>query len=151
VSGRWLGAALLALAACPKPPPPEVPREVPADVPKPREDGKVAGPHYVVDATPPPALPGEVPGPGVLAPYVSAVRRVVDERLAACTSAPSGGDALVRVTLDAGGNVVEQVLSRSSGDPAWDACLGSALVAPLPPPPPAIQTDGRYAVDLVFR
>lgn len=142
---------ILALLAChhaaPPPPPPE-----PADVPHPREGGAVAGPHYVVEAPPAPALGAEVPGQGVLPAYVSLLRRDLADRMAGCTNGKGGNGALLELSLGPDGAVVGQVLARPSGDPGWDECLTSSVaLGPFEAPPPELVERDGYRVALVFR
>jgi hypothetical protein len=146
-------ALLAALCACRHPAPIAPPEPLPPDVPIPRTDGVVAGPHYVVDAAPPPDLPADVPGQGVLSPYVSLIRKDLAERMTGCTSAPSGHGALLKLSLRSDGSVDGALVARSSGDAAWDGCLVSSVEAgPFEPPPPElVASGGVFAVDLVFR
>lgn len=144
---------LALLAACHRAPPAlSAPEPLPPDVPTPRTDGVVAGPHYVVDAAPPPPVPADVPGQGVLPAYVSLLRRDLADRMAGCTSATTGHSALLKLSLAADGSVRDALLARSSGDAAWDACLRSSIDAgPFEVVPPELVEGAGFATDLVFR
>jgi outer membrane biosynthesis protein TonB len=145
-------AVALWLAGCPRPAPPPAPEPLPADVPVPRTDGVVAGPRYLVEAPPPPEVPPTVPGQGVLSPYLSVVRRDLADRMRACTTSPSGGGAMLKLSLAADGAVSSTLLARSSGDAAWDTCLLESVAGGgFEPPPVELIEAGVFATDLVFR
>ena len=146
---RRRALALFALAAgcAPKVAPPGLP----VPLPVPRADGVIAGPHYLVDAPPPPPVPADVPGQGSLPPYVSLVRRTLADRIRPCSLAPGSG-ARVALTLAADGTAIASQVVRSSGDDRWDGCLESALAGGgFPAPPAELLVDGVFATDLVFR
>ncbi len=156
------GAALVALlAGCAKRPPEELPFELPAgftampgtEPTPPPVEGPVAGPHYIVNEAPPPPVPAEVPGQGPLPPYLSKVRKVVDERLSACTGGrPPPEPAMVGLRIAGDGAVLASRLVRTSTDAAWDACLARAVEGELPDPPLELLVDGALDTPtMVFR
>lgn len=149
---RLRAALLLLLVGCPKAPAVPTPEALPADVPIPREGGPAAGPRYVVDAPPPPQVAADVPGQGAIGPYMSLLRRDLADRMSACTSAPSGGGAMLRLVLAYDGAPTTVTLVRSSGDAAWDACLlASVGQGAFEVPPPELLEGTSFATDLVFR
>ncbi len=143
--------ALALLWACERVPPAPLAEPLPPDVPIPRTDGAIAGPRYVVDAAPPPAVPTDVPGQGVLSPYVSMLRRDLTDRMAGCVPEGAHG-AMLSLVLSADGAVTNAVLARSSGVPAWDECLTTAVAAgAFEAPPFELLQGGSFSTNLVFR
>ncbi len=134
----WLALAL----GCPKPATPTVVPALPDDVPKPRQDGPVAGPRYVVEELPPPPPDPDAPGQGPLVPYLASVRKAVMTHVSACLAAnavvPPQQPVLVVAVIDGGGQLRDVALRRSSGSPGVDACaIHGFRVAEIRPPPPA--------------
>jgi hypothetical protein len=121
------------------------------------DEGPIAGPRNVVEEAPPPPPPDDIPGGGALPPYLSEVRRAVNDRLSKCLRGGStevgGTPALVAVILLADGTVQEATLKRASGDSDWDDCLLRTFrVVTVPAPPKEVLAeDGTLAVDLAFR
>jgi hypothetical protein len=142
-----IGLSLL-LLGCPKPASPTAVPALPSDAPKPRPDGPVAGPRYVVEDLPPPPPSPDTPGQGPLVPYLSTVRKAVMTHVGACLDAnavvPPRQPVLVVAVLDAEGKLVDVALRRSSGSPGVDACTihGFRVAEIRPPPPEVLSPEG---------
>lgn len=158
--------SLLLLAGCPKgrdpggtPPTPDGPP--PADAPSRDPSAPWADPRS--SATPAPHDPNAPPTEAYSAamsrgPYLSTIRKAVAPRLEQClTSGPAlvvSEAALVHLTLESDGRLVELTVARGSGNEDFDRCVVDAIRDSRLPAPPAelLDEQGRMVTpDLAFR
>ncbi|CAO3458726.1 hypothetical protein [Azospirillum argentinense] len=152
-------------ASAPEPPPP--PKPLPKPLPKPKPPAKAALKPQVAPGPSPSATPSAETGTGreaaTASEPVSASRGAVVDYGAQVWAwigrhkpekVVGGGQATVKLTLGAAGEVLDASILTSSGDAALDRAALAAVrkASPFPTPPPGLTAEDRvFSVPFLFR
>jgi TonB family protein len=152
-SSIWLACLL---GCPPKTSSPPVPMPVDETAPWTEGEAPIAGPHDIVEGPPQDPIPGDTPGAGPWPPYLTRLRKAVNERHLPCVQSEGVSaiePAFVVVTIQKTGLVSEVVLTRSSGSDIFDQCLVRAMrdLTVPPPPPELLEDDQLVSKEIAFR